>query len=152
MGEKIANYYTNKILLVEDNYKDVELIKIALSEYNIEHEIKVVNDGAEALDYLYCKGKYQNNTLKQPSLIILDLKMPKLNGFELLAQLKASDNCKQIPVVVFTSSNQDTDIERAYHLGANAFVIKSVDFTEFSNAIRNIISFWIYTNKTTKFD
>ncbi len=138
---------TKRILLAEDSENDVELTLEALSEYNIANNVDVVNDGEEAIEYLYRKGKFKDRSTSNPVLILLDLKMPKMDGLEVLKQVKSDDELKNIPVVVLTSSKIEEDIIRSYNLGANAYVIKPVDFMQFVEAIKKIGAFWIISNE-----
>jgi DNA-binding response OmpR family regulator len=134
------------ILLVEDDRKDVELILAAFSECNISNEVIVVRDGAEALDYLYRQGAYAARAEGHPLVILLDLKLPKLNGIQVLQNLKADPVLKSVPVVMLTSSREESDVIRSYNLGTNAYVVKPVDFHEFSDAIKEIGLFWTVVN------
>jgi CheY-like chemotaxis protein len=135
------------ILLVEDDLKDVKLTLKALTEYALVNNVVVVNDGEEALDYLYCKGKYKNRPSDKPVVVLLDLKLPKVNGLEVLHQIKTDQHLKTIPVVVLTSSREERDLDECYKLGVNAFVVKPVDFSEFMNAVKYLGVFWILTNE-----
>jgi len=136
-----------RILLVEDDPKDVELTLTGLAEYNLANEVVVVGDGEEALDYLYRRGKYQTRYNDNPAVMLLDLKLPKLNGFEVLQQVRSDENLKMIPVVVLTSSNEERDLVRSYKLGVNAYVTKPVDFHEFVNAVKELGVFWAVINE-----
>jgi CheY-like chemotaxis protein len=135
------------ILLVEDDLKDVKLTLKALTEYALVNNVVVVNDGEEALDYLYCKGKYKNRPSDKPVVVLLDLKLPKVNGLEVLHQIKTDQHLKTIPVVVLTSSREERDLDECYKLGVNAFVVKPVDFSEFMSAVKYLGVFWILTNE-----
>jgi len=137
----------NRILLVEDDRKDVELTLEALSEYNLANEVIVARDGEEALDYLYRRGKFQTVPNGNPAAILLDLKLPKVNGLEVLGRIRADKNLKTIPVIVLTSSRQEEDLERSYKLGVNAYVVKPVDFHEFINAVKGLGVFWGLINE-----
>jgi CheY-like chemotaxis protein len=136
-----------KILLVEDDPKDVELTLNALGDNNIANEVVVTRDGTEALDYLYRRGSYAGRAEHDPLLILLDLKLPKVDGLQVLRQLKSDDRLKLIPVVMLTSSNEEKDVVRSYNLGVNAYVVKPVDFDEFAAAIRQLGLFWTITNR-----
>jgi CheY-like chemotaxis protein len=136
-----------KILLVEDDPKDVELTLGALEDNNIANEVVVTRDGTEALDYLYRRGSYAARAEHDPLLILLDLKLPKVDGLQVLRQLKSDDRLKLIPVVMLTSSNEEKDVVRSYNLGVNAYVVKPVDFDEFAAAIRQLGLFWTITNR-----
>jgi CheY-like chemotaxis protein len=125
----------------------VELTLTGLAEYNLANEVVVVGDGEEALDYLYRRGKYQTRHNGNPAVMLLDLKLPKLNGFEVLQQVRSDENLKMIPVVVLTSSNEERDLVRSYKLGVNAYVTKPVDFHEFVNAVKELGIFWAVINE-----
>ena len=136
-----------RILLVEDDPKDVELTLTALEEYNLANEVVVVRDGEEALDYLHQRGAYAMRTGGNPAVLLLDLKLPKVDGLEVLEQVKAHDTLKLIPVVVLTSSREERDKVSSYKLGVNACVVKPVDFHEFVNAIKELGIFWAIINE-----
>jgi CheY-like chemotaxis protein len=136
-----------RILLVEDDPKDVELTLTALEEYNLANEVVVATDGEQALDYLYYRGNYLRRAHENPAVILLDLKLPKVDGLEVLKQLKSDDNLKLIPVVVLTSSREEKDMVASYKLGVNAYVVKPVDFHEFVNAIKELGVFWAVINE-----
>jgi len=136
------------ILLVEDNLDDVELTLRALKKNNIRNEISVVSDGAEALDYLLGKGKYSDRDLSNiPAVILLDLKLPKVDGLEVLRQIRANERTKFLPVVILTSSKQEQDIINGYGLGVNSYVRKPVDFNQFNEAIKNLGLYWLFLNE-----
>jgi DNA-binding response OmpR family regulator len=135
-----------RILLVEDDPKDVELTLTALEEYNLANEVVVTGNGADALDYLYCRGNFSTRSSDNPAVILLDLKLPKVDGLEVLKQIKSEDSMKMIPVVVLTSSREEKDMVASYKLGVNAYVVKPVDFHEFVNAIRELGVFWAIIN------
>ena len=136
-----------RILLAEDDQKDVELTMAALDEYNLANEVVVAADGEQALDYLYYRGKFMRRARENPAVILLDLKLPKVNGLEVLQQIKSDENLKLIPVVVLTSSHEEKDMVASYKLGVNAFVVKPVDFHEFVNAIKELGVFWAVINE-----
>jgi CheY-like chemotaxis protein len=136
-----------RILMVEDDPKDVELTLTALEEYNLANEVVVTRDGEEALDYLYSRGKFTNRPSDNPAVILLDLKLPKVDGLEVLRQVKTDEKLKIIPVVVLTSSHEEKDMVASYKLGVNAYVVKPVDFHEFVNAIRELGVFWAVINQ-----
>ncbi len=136
-----------RILLVEDDRKDVELTLEALSEYNLANEVVVTRDGEEALDYLYRRGKFSTVADGNPAAILLDLKLPKINGLEVLAQIRGDEKLKKIPVIVLTSSRQEEDLKKSYDLGVNAYVVKPVDFHEFINAVKELGVFWGMINE-----
>ena len=136
-----------RILMVEDDPKDVELTLMALEEYNLVNEVVVVGDGAEALDYLHCRGNFAARTSGNPAVLLLDLKLPKVDGLEVLQQIKSDERLKMIPVVVLTSSHEEKDMMRSYSLGVNAYVVKPVDFHEFVNAVKELGVFWAVINE-----
>jgi CheY-like chemotaxis protein len=136
-----------RILLVEDDPKDVELTMTALEEYNLSNEVVVAGDGEEALDYLYSRGKFQGRSSENPAVLLLDLKLPKVDGLEVLEQLKSDEKLMMIPVVVLTSSREERDMVASYRLGVNAYVVKPVDFHEFVNAIKELGVFWAIINE-----
>ena len=136
-----------RILLVEDDPKDVELTLMALEEYNLVNEVVVAGDGAQALDYLYCREKYAERTSENPAVLLLDLKLPKVDGLEVLQQIKSDQKLRMIPVVVLTSSREERDMVASYKLGVNAYVVKPVDFHEFVNAIKELGVFWAVINE-----
>ena len=137
------------ILLVEDNPYDVELMMRALRKNNVANPIHHVEDGAAALDFIFCQGKYGDRRFEQaPKVILLDLKLPKIDGLEVLKQIKRDDRTKHIPVVIVTSSREDPDIKTAYMLGANSYVIKPVEFDVFVEAMKNLGYYWLLINET----
>jgi DNA-binding response OmpR family regulator len=136
-----------RILLVEDDAKDVELTMTALEEYNLANEVFVVRDGEEALDYLYCRGSFKVRVKGNPAVILLDLKLPKVDGLEVLQKIRGNGTLKFIPVVVLTSSREERDMVASYKLGVNAYVVKPVDFHEFVNAIKELGVFWAVINE-----
>lgn len=136
-----------RILIVEDDPKDVELTLTALEEYNLANEVVVTRDGEEALDYLYCRGNFKMRTSDSPAVLLLDLKLPKVDGLEVLQQIKSNEKLKMIPVVVLTSSREERDMVASYKLGVNAYVVKPVDFHEFVNAIKELGIFWAVINE-----
>jgi len=136
-----------RILLAEDNENDVELTLEALQECRLSNEVEVVHDGAEALDYIYKRGKYSERGDCLPCVIMLDLKMPRVDGLEVLRQIKSDPALKHIPVVMLTSSREEKDLVMSYDLGVNAFVVKPVDFNQFLEAIRALGMFWAIVNE-----
>ncbi len=136
------------ILYAEDSKNDVELTMSALKKCNLQNKIDVVFDGHQVLDYLMYKGDYANREIENPILILLDIKMPKLDGIETLKIIKANSDLKSIPVVMLTSSAMENDIAESYQLGVNAYVIKPIGFEEFIFAIKQIGGFWAVVNKT----
>src|SRR5271156_2471052 len=136
-----------RILMVEDDPKDVELTLTALEEYNLANEVIVVGDGEEALDYLYCQGAYKLRSPENPAVMLLDLKLPKVDGLEVLQKVKSDEKFRLIPVVVRASSHEEKGMVASYKLGVNAYVVKPVDFHEFVNAIRELGVFWAIVNE-----
>ena len=136
-----------RILLAEDSPKDVELTLAALEEHNLANEVVVVHDGAEAMDYLLRKGKFEGLPAANPGVVLLDLKMPKADGLEVLRRMRADKNLQSIPVVMLTSSREERDIVESYHLGVNAYVVKPVAFQEFIHAVKNLGLFWAVVNE-----
>ncbi len=136
-----------KILLVEDNANDVELTLAALNEYHLVNDVDVVRDGEEALDYLFKHGKYEGRVTEAPAVVLLDLKLPKVDGLEVLEKIKADDNLRTVPVVMLTSSREEQDLVRSYQLGVNAYVVKPVEFGEFMNALKELGLFWAVINQ-----
>jgi DNA-binding response OmpR family regulator len=132
--------------MVEDDPNDVELTMTALEEHNLANEVVVTRDGEQALDYLYRRGNYATRSSDHPAVILLDLKLPKIDGLEVLRQVKSDDNLKMIPVVVLTSSREEKDLVSSYKFGGNAYVVKPVDFHEFVNAIKELGVFWAIIN------
>jgi CheY-like chemotaxis protein len=137
----------HSILLVEDNPHDVELTLAALAEHNLANKVVVAIDGEEALDYLLLKGRFQGRTDGNPAVILLDLKMPKVDGLEVLRIIKQEQKLRSIPVVMLTSSREEQDLIRSYDLGVNAYVVKPVDFQAFVEAVRQIGIFWTVHNE-----
>jgi len=136
-----------RILLVEDDPHDVELTLTGLAEYNLANEVVVARDGEEALDFLHRRGKFAGRTDGNPSVVLLDLKLPKVGGLEVLRQLKTDEKLKMVPVVILTSSHEDRDMVEGYKLGTNAYVVKPVDFHQFVDAIKHIGAFWAVINE-----
>src|ERR1700747_100363 len=136
-----------RILLVEDDPKDVELTLTALEEYHLANEVVITRDGEQALDYFYRRGGYTARSSDNPAVLLLDLKLPKVDGLEVLQQVKSDEKLKMIPVVVLTSSHEEKDMIASYKLGVNAYVVKPVDFHEFVNAIKELGVFWAVINE-----
>ena len=136
-----------RILMVEDDPKDVELTLTALEEYNLANEVVVTGDGEEALDYLFCRGKFETRAGGNPIVVLLDNKMPKVTGLEVLKIVKADEHLKIIPVVVLTSSRETPDLLEFYKHGVNAYVVKPVSFTEFTRAVKQLGVFWGQINE-----
>jgi CheY-like chemotaxis protein len=135
------------IVLAEDNANDVELTLAALRENRVVNEVVVLRDGAETLDYLYCRNRYRDRARSAPALVLLDLKMPRVDGLEVLRQIKADPGLRVIPVVVLTSSREEQDLVRSYDLGVNAYVVKPVEFGEFIEAVKMLGGFWAMVNE-----
>ena len=137
-----------RILLAEDNDRDIELTLDALGEYNLANEVIVVRDGAEALDFLHHRGKFATDTREGlPAVVMLDLKMPKVDGLEVLRQMKDDSRLRRVPVVMVTSSREEQDLVKSYELGVNAYVVKPVDFQKFVESIRQVGFFWAVINE-----
>jgi CheY-like chemotaxis protein len=136
-----------RILLAEDNDRDVELTLAALEEHNLANEVVVARDGAEALDYLHKRGRFAGHANGLPVVVLLDLKMPKVDGLEVLRQMRANPDFKHIPVVMVTSSREEQDLVRSYQLGVNAYVVKPVDFQKFLESVKQIGFFWAIINE-----
>jgi CheY-like chemotaxis protein len=136
-----------RIMLAEDNANDIELTMTALRENHLLNEVIVVRDGAEALDYLFKRNVHANRPGGNPAVLLLDLKMPKVDGIEVLRQVKADPQLRTIPVVVLTSSREEQDLVRTYDLGVNAYVVKPVDFLEFVDAVKLLGGFWAVVNE-----
>lgn len=139
------------ILLVEDNPNDIELTLRALKKNNLANSIHVVTDGEEALEYFFATGKYIDRDIKSiPKLVILDLKLPKVDGLEILRRVKTDERTKAIPVVVLTSSKEESDVIAGYKLGANSFIVKPVDFDKFMTTIKELGMYWLQFNEPPK--
>ncbi len=135
------------ILLAEDNMNDVELTLAALEDLNIANSVVVVNDGVEAMEYLRREGKYKERPEGNPTVILLDIKMPRMDGFEVLQTIREDINLKKIPVVMLTSSREEKDLIKTYELGVNAYVVKPVDFDQFMDAVKQLGIFWALVNE-----
>jgi DNA-binding response OmpR family regulator len=135
------------ILLVEDNPHDLELTLIALSKSQLANEVVIARDGAEALDYLHRRGEHKDRTVGNPAVVLLDLKLPKVDGLEVLREIRNTESLKSMPVCMLTSSKEEQDVVRSYELGVNAYVVKPVDFSEFLRAIADLGVFWAVLNE-----
>lgn len=136
-----------RILLVEDNSRDLELTLAALADHNLANAVAVARDGVEALDYLYRRGSYRDAPAGNPAVMLLDIKMPRLDGLEVLERMRADAALRTVPVVMLTSSREEPDLRRAYELGANAYVVKPVDFAQFVSAVKQVGVFWAILNE-----
>ncbi|HEA19485.1 hypothetical protein LCGC14_2358700 [marine sediment metagenome] len=139
-----------EVLYVEDRPEDAELTIRSLKEHNLVNRIKLIEDGQEALDYLFGEGKYKGHKPELPKLLLLDLKLPKVSGLEVLERIRSDEKFKHLPVVVLTSSNEHVDIEKAYKLGANSYIVKPVEFTNFAKAIKQVGLYWLVLNRAPK--
>ena len=136
-----------RILLAEDNLDDIELTLRVLAEYHLANKVDVVRDGVEALDYLFRRGRFADRPHGNPALLVLDNKMPRLDGMEVVRQVKSDEGLKTIPVVMLTSSREQEDLLKSYQLGVNAYVIKPVDFCDFVNVVRELGGIWGMVNE-----
>ena len=135
------------ILFAEDNPRDVELTLEALEDHNLANNVIVVRDGVETIDYLRCEGKYKQRISGNPAVLLLDIKMPRMDGLEVLKAIRGDDKLKTLPVVMLTSSREEQDMVRSYALGVNAYVVKPVDFKEFIEAVKQVGVFWAVINE-----
>lgn len=147
----VSHLQSKVILLVEDNPDDVELTLMAFKKYNIMNDVVIAGDGAEALDYIFGKDEYASRDMSNlPEIVLLDLKLPKVDGLEVLQRLRADERTKHLPVIILTSSNEERDIINGYDLGANSYVQKPVEFTQFSEAVGRLGIYWLLLNKPPK--
>lgn len=147
----INNFSPVQILIVEDNPNDAELTLRALKKHNLVNEVYVAEDGQEALDFVFCCGEFEERNISMPlKVIFLDLKLPKIGGLEVLKRIKSDPKTKKLPVVIVTSSKEDPDIKAAYDLGANGYVVKPVDFSDFIKVMQNTGLFWLLVNEAPK--
>lgn len=144
------NEEVTRILIVDDSLKDIELTIAALAENNLTNEVVVAEDGEEALDYLYKRGKFATYGNGNPLIILLDIKMPKMDGLEVLKRIRCEPKFKSIPVIMVTSSREEKDLVESYNLGANSYVVKSVDIAQFNDAIKVLGQYWIVVNQTPR--
>ena len=145
--ENTVSLPLKRILLVDDSPRDTELALNALAQNNLANEVVALRDGAEALDYLHRRGLFADRTGDQPAVVLLDLKMPKVDGIEVLRQMKSDPQLKMIPVVVLTSSREEQDLVTSYQLGVNAYIVKPVQFPEFVEAVKLVGAFWAVVNE-----
>jgi len=144
----MSSYQEMEILLVEDNSKDAEMTRRALRKHNLSNRVHWVKDGEEALDYVFCRGAYaQREPLRPPRLILLDIKMPKVDGIEVLRQIKTDARTRTVPVVVMTSSNEERDVVESYRLGVNSYIVKPVEFAAFLEVVAKVGLYWVLTNR-----
>ncbi len=136
-----------RVLLVEDDPNDLELTLTGLAEYNLANEVVVARDGEEALDFLFRRGKYEGRPNGNPVVVLLDLKLPKVDGLEVLRRMRSDELLKMVPVVILTSSREDKDMVEGYRLGTNAYVVKPVDFHQFVDAIKHLGALWSIINE-----
>jgi two-component system response regulator len=147
----MKNFDPVEILIVEDNPSDAELMIRALKKHNLANDLFVAEDGQQALDFIYCKGEFESrHPVKPIKVIFLDLKLPKVNGLEVLKAIKSNPETKKLPVVIITSSKEDPDIKAAYELGANSYVVKPVDFNDFIKAMQHLGLFWLLVNEAPR--
>jgi len=140
-----------EILLIEDNLNDAELAIHSLKKHKLENKMIHLKDGAEALDFLFCTGQYEGRDItNKPKVILLDLKMPKVGGIEVLKKIKDNNSTKNIPVVILTSSKEDPDVRTCYELGANSYIVKPVEFNNFQKAVSDLGLYWLLLNYTTR--
>jgi two-component system response regulator len=137
------------ILLVEDNPDDEALTIRALKKNNIQNKVVIARDGAEALEYIFCEGKYSDrNITEMPQVVLLDLKLPKIDGLEVLERIRSDNRTKLLPIVILTTSNEERDIVEGYRLGANSYIRKPVDFAQFAEAVRQLGLYWLVLNQS----
>jgi len=147
----MKNFDPVEILIVEDNPTDAELMIRALKKHNLANDLFIAEDGQQALDFIYCKGEFESrHPVKPIKVIFLDLKLPKVNGLEVLKEIKSNPETKKLPVVIITSSKEDPDIKAAYDLGANSYVVKPVDFNDFIKAMQHLGLFWLLVNEAPR--
>jgi len=139
--------HLGRILIVEDDPSDLELTMTALGDYKLANEVVAARDGQEALDYLRCRGPFAGRVSENPAVVMLDLKLPKIDGLTVLKEIRSDERLMMIPVVVLTSSREEQDMLRSYQLGVNAYVVKPVDFHEFVNAVKELGVFWALINE-----
>jgi two-component system, response regulator len=138
-----------QILLVEDSVQDAELTRRALARHNVGNEVAWVRDGVEALEYLFCEGNYADRDCAPPKLVLLDMKMPRMDGLQVLRRLKEDPRTRAIPVVMLTSSREESDLVESYALGVNSYIVKPVDFEQFADTVSQVGMYWVVANQTT---
>ena len=141
-------YQHVQILLVEDSVQDAELTRRALRRHNVANDVAWVRDGVEALDYLFCEGSYAERDSGLPKLVLLDMKMPRMDGLQVLERLKSDARTKAIPVVMLTSSREERDLVQSYSLGVNSYIVKPVDFEQFADVVSQVGMYWVLANQT----
>jgi two-component system response regulator len=141
-------YQHVQILLVEDSVQDAELTRRALTRHNVANDVAWVRDGVEALDYLFCEGAYAGRDNGPPKLVLLDMKMPRMDGLQVLAKLKGHERTRSIPVVMLTSSREERDLAECYALGVNSYIVKPVDFEQFADVVSQVGMYWVLANQT----
>jgi two-component system response regulator len=141
-------YQHVQILLVEDSVNDAELARRALKRHNVANDIAWVRDGVEALEYLFCEGSYAGRDSGPPKLVLLDMKMPRMDGLQVLARLKGDEKTRSIPVVMLTSSREERDLVESYALGVNSYIVKPVDFEQFAETVSQVGMYWVLANQT----
>jgi two-component system response regulator len=137
-----------QILLVEDSAQDAELARRALRRHNVANDVDWVRDGVEALEYLFCEGEYAGRDSGPPKLVLLDMKMPRMDGLQVLERLKRDPKTRAIPVVMLTSSREETDLMKSYALGVNSYIVKPVDFEQFAETVSQVGMYWVLANQT----
>ena len=142
------NYEHVQILLVEDSAQDAELTRRALRRHHVANEVDWVRDGVEALDYLFCEGEYAGRDSGPPKLVLLDVKMPRMDGLQVLERLKGDERTRTIPVVMLTSSREEKDLVESYKLGVNSYIVKPVDFEQFADTVSQVGMYWVLANQT----
>jgi two-component system response regulator len=149
--ENLPNMNEVEVLLVEDNSSDAELTLRALKKHNLANKVFHVKDGAEAIDFLFAQGAYTHRKVENsPKVVLLDLKLPKVDGIEVLRRIKSDDRTKVIPVVVMTSSREDRDLNECYKLGVNGYVVKPVEFEDFARVVSQLGFYWLLVNETPR--
>jgi len=141
-------YQHVQILLVEDSVQDAELTRRALKRHSVANDVAWVRDGVEALEYLFCEGKYADRDNGPPKLVLLDMKMPRMDGLQVLAKLKGDERTRTIPVVMLTSSREERDLIESYKLGVNSYIVKPVDFEQFADTVSQVGMYWVLANQT----